>query len=245
MGRGFWGFLRCGLLEGFVGARERWGWVGGHSRRRGQSSISCRVNSFRFRIGLCPTLSRSRSQKSPTIHPGPNSWPGLSSPSSLPTPPLAPVSHQPLSLLLIPPPAVPPSPELVKRVRDLYHKRLPDVRFLIPVLNGLEKVRSCTPGCPHPRGHAWQGREEGGTRAPSSDAASTAWVLSGSVSTRQAPPLSEPQLLPLVSEYPSDPPRPNPPYTQSGATEAGQGRLRLCVCFRCPSLVPPRLWDLG
>lgn len=37
-------------------------------------------------------------------------------------------------------PKVPPSPELVKRVRDLYHKRLPDVRFLIPVLNGLEKV---------------------------------------------------------------------------------------------------------
>lgn len=34
---------------------------------------------------------------------------------------------------------MPPSPELVKRVRDLYHKRLPDVRFLIPVLNGLEK----------------------------------------------------------------------------------------------------------
>ncbi|XP_060113853.1 symplekin [Heteronotia binoei] len=34
---------------------------------------------------------------------------------------------------------VPPSPELVKRVRDLYHKRLPDVRFLIPVLSGLEK----------------------------------------------------------------------------------------------------------
>ncbi|XP_051631188.1 symplekin-like isoform X15 [Manacus candei] len=34
---------------------------------------------------------------------------------------------------------VPPSPELVRRVRDLYHKRLPDVRFLIPVLNGLEK----------------------------------------------------------------------------------------------------------
>lgn len=34
---------------------------------------------------------------------------------------------------------VPPSPELVKRVRELYHKRLPDVRFLIPVLNGLEK----------------------------------------------------------------------------------------------------------
>lgn len=39
-------------------------------------------------------------------------------------------------------PAVPPSPELVKRVRDLYHKRLPDVRFLIPVLNGLEKVQN-------------------------------------------------------------------------------------------------------
>ncbi|XP_030648668.1 symplekin [Chanos chanos] len=34
---------------------------------------------------------------------------------------------------------VPPSPELVKRVRDLYHKRVPDVRFLIPVINGLEK----------------------------------------------------------------------------------------------------------
>ncbi|XP_078671751.1 LOW QUALITY PROTEIN: symplekin-like [Branchiostoma floridae x Branchiostoma belcheri] len=33
----------------------------------------------------------------------------------------------------------PPSPELVRRVRDLYHKRVPDVRFLIPVLNGLEK----------------------------------------------------------------------------------------------------------
>ncbi|KAM6307755.1 LOW QUALITY PROTEIN: symplekin [Podargus strigoides] len=34
-----------------------------------------------------------------------------------------------------PPPGSAPSPELVKRVRDLYHKRLPDVRFLIPVLN--------------------------------------------------------------------------------------------------------------
>ncbi|XP_077473907.1 symplekin [Stigmatopora argus] len=35
---------------------------------------------------------------------------------------------------------VPPSPELVERVRDLYHKRVPDVRFLIPVINGLEKA---------------------------------------------------------------------------------------------------------
>ncbi|XP_017296283.1 symplekin [Kryptolebias marmoratus] len=35
---------------------------------------------------------------------------------------------------------VPPSPELVERVRDLYHKRVPDVRFLIPVINGLEKI---------------------------------------------------------------------------------------------------------
>ncbi|XP_028823500.1 symplekin-like [Denticeps clupeoides] len=34
---------------------------------------------------------------------------------------------------------VSPSPELVERVRDLYHKRVPDVRFLIPVINGLEK----------------------------------------------------------------------------------------------------------
>ena len=32
-----------------------------------------------------------------------------------------------------------PSPELVSRVRDLYHKRVADVRFLIPVLNGLSK----------------------------------------------------------------------------------------------------------
>lgn len=38
----------------------------------------------------------------------------------------------------------PPSPELVDRVRDLYHKRVSDVRFLIPVLNGLTKV-SCSP----------------------------------------------------------------------------------------------------
>lgn len=37
---------------------------------------------------------------------------------------------------------VPPSPELVERVRDLYHKRVPDVRFLIPVINGLEKVKA-------------------------------------------------------------------------------------------------------
>lgn len=36
---------------------------------------------------------------------------------------------------------MPPSPELVERVRDLYHKRVPDVRFLIPVINGLEKVQ--------------------------------------------------------------------------------------------------------
>ena len=33
----------------------------------------------------------------------------------------------------------PPSAELVSRVRDLYHKRVPDVRFLIPVVNGLSK----------------------------------------------------------------------------------------------------------
>lgn len=38
---------------------------------------------------------------------------------------------------------MPPSPELVERVRDLYHKRVPDVRFLIPVINGLEKVQFC------------------------------------------------------------------------------------------------------
>lgn len=33
----------------------------------------------------------------------------------------------------------PPSVELVARVRDLYHTRVSDVRFLIPVLNGLTK----------------------------------------------------------------------------------------------------------
>ncbi|XP_783721.4 symplekin [Strongylocentrotus purpuratus] len=33
----------------------------------------------------------------------------------------------------------PPSVELVKRVKDLYHKRVSDVRFLIPILTGLEK----------------------------------------------------------------------------------------------------------
>jgi len=32
-----------------------------------------------------------------------------------------------------------PSPELVNKVRDLYAKRVADVRFLIPVLNGLTK----------------------------------------------------------------------------------------------------------
>ncbi|XP_014678307.1 PREDICTED: symplekin-like, partial [Priapulus caudatus] len=33
----------------------------------------------------------------------------------------------------------PPSQQLVERVRDLYHKRVSDVRFLIPVLTGLSK----------------------------------------------------------------------------------------------------------
>ncbi|XP_077293057.1 symplekin scaffold protein [Arctopsyche grandis] len=33
-----------------------------------------------------------------------------------------------------------PSPELVSRVRDLYAKKVPDVRFLIPVINGLTKA---------------------------------------------------------------------------------------------------------
>lgn len=33
----------------------------------------------------------------------------------------------------------PPSVQLVQRVRDLYHTRISDVRFLIPVLNGLTK----------------------------------------------------------------------------------------------------------
>ncbi|EDO46859.1 predicted protein, partial [Nematostella vectensis] len=32
-----------------------------------------------------------------------------------------------------------PSSDLVRRVKDLYHKRVSDVRFLIPVLTGLEK----------------------------------------------------------------------------------------------------------
>lgn len=45
-----------------------------------------------------------------------------------------------LCLFILCPFAVPPSPDLVERVRDLYHKRVPDVRFLIPVINGLEKV---------------------------------------------------------------------------------------------------------
>lgn len=62
--------------------------------------------------------------------------------------PTLPTWPQHLCLLFILLPAVPPSPELVKRVRDLYHKRLPDVRFLIPVLNGLEKVWSWVPRCP-------------------------------------------------------------------------------------------------
>lgn len=33
----------------------------------------------------------------------------------------------------------PPTLELVNRVRDLYNTRISDVRFLIPVLNGLTK----------------------------------------------------------------------------------------------------------
>ena len=33
-----------------------------------------------------------------------------------------------------------PSVELVSRVRNLYSKRVSDVRFLIPVLNGLSKA---------------------------------------------------------------------------------------------------------
>ena len=36
--------------------------------------------------------------------------------------------------------SAPPSPELVKRVRELYHRNSSDVRFLIPVLHGLQKV---------------------------------------------------------------------------------------------------------
>lgn len=33
----------------------------------------------------------------------------------------------------------PPTLELVNRVRDLYNTKISDVRFLIPVLNGLTK----------------------------------------------------------------------------------------------------------
>jgi len=33
----------------------------------------------------------------------------------------------------------PPTSELVQKVKELYHKRVSDVRFLIPVLNGLLK----------------------------------------------------------------------------------------------------------
>lgn len=34
-----------------------------------------------------------------------------------------------------------PTPELVERVKELYQKRVSDVRFLIPVLNGLDKFQ--------------------------------------------------------------------------------------------------------
>ena len=43
-----------------------------------------------------------------------------------------------------------PSPELVDRVRDLYQKRVSDVRFLIPVLNGLSKVSFSVLCCTNP-----------------------------------------------------------------------------------------------
>lgn len=33
-----------------------------------------------------------------------------------------------------------PSPRLVEKVRELYSKRLQDVRFLIPILTGLTQV---------------------------------------------------------------------------------------------------------
>lgn len=33
----------------------------------------------------------------------------------------------------------PPTPALIEQVRNLYQHRVPDVRFLIPVLNGLTK----------------------------------------------------------------------------------------------------------
>lgn len=36
-----------------------------------------------------------------------------------------------------------PTPQLVQRVRDLYNTRISDVRFLIPVLNGLTKKEVC------------------------------------------------------------------------------------------------------
>lgn len=35
----------------------------------------------------------------------------------------------------------PPTPELVRRVQELYPKRVSDVRFIIPVLTGISKVR--------------------------------------------------------------------------------------------------------
>jgi len=39
--------------------------------------------------------------------------------------------------------AATPSPELVSRVRELYHRNSSDARFLIPVIHGLTKV-SCS-----------------------------------------------------------------------------------------------------
>lgn len=106
-------------------------------------------------------------------------------PTAVPTRPLHP---QHLCLLLILP-AVPPSPELVKRVRDLYHKRLPDVRFLIPVLNGLEKVGTGCPDAPTDKNMAGREPEEAGIWVLMLDALSTFWALSdqGSISTQPWP----------------------------------------------------------
>lgn len=66
-----------------------------------------------------------------------------------------------------------------------------------------------------PLTRTWQGRggEEVG-RCPCQMLVNTFWGLSGSMSTLQAAPLSEPQFLPLSGEHHSDAPSsPPPPHT--------------------------------
>ena len=132
LGRGFWGFLRCGLLEGFVGARERWGWVGGHSRRQGSVQHLMQSELLQIQNWSVPNPAPLQVPEEPHHSPRAKllAWPQLPFlPTHSPTCPCqSSAPEPPASALCRLPSSVPPQPLALARPHSLTVSPHPSLR---------------------------------------------------------------------------------------------------------------------